>query len=449
MFCFVNSQNTIPTTTVTGCLTIDSAMVVSNSVSIQNNLNVVGDITTPSDIIVGGNQIVTGNQSIGGNFSVTGSSVFSNSVGITNGLFFDNALSTGFTYVAPTGTNTVGNLIFGKQGSGPSASLPACFNTNIGGSFVAPGAFRSYVNSGGVNASVAMFTAPWDGSGIIEVEGNNQGNAVNGLLLNYFCGRNVEICTGSNGGSVLMGNNVRAGKNVQIGNYAPITNTVALNIFTNSDAGLKFNTFNNGLKLILVENPNLPNASAFSVSGEGRTEINTFNASPALTVKGYNGSNYSTGFIVYGDGRIRSVTTNNAQKVFSVENPNYPNGAFSVYGNGNTYIGHQIPLSTGAHQDAKLSVDGKILAKSVYITLANGIWADYVFEKSYRLMPIKELEKYINTYKHLPEIPTATEIENNGLNIAEGTAKLLEKLEEAYLYIIELNKRIELLEKTK
>jgi hypothetical protein len=62
-------------------------------------------------------------------------------------------------------------------------------------------------------------------------------------------------------------------------------------------------------------------------------------------------------------------------------------------------------------------------------------------------MNLKELENYVFTQKHLPNIPTAKQVEENGIDVTETTAKLLEKLEEAYLHIFELNKRIEKLEK--
>ena len=63
------------------------------------------------------------------------------------------------------------------------------------------------------------------------------------------------------------------------------------------------------------------------------------------------------------------------------------------------------------------------------------------------MMNLKELENYVFTQKHLPNIPTAKQVEENGIDVTETTAKLLEKLEEAYLHIFELNKRIEKLEK--
>jgi hypothetical protein len=67
-------------------------------------------------------------------------------------------------------------------------------------------------------------------------------------------------------------------------------------------------------------------------------------------------------------------------------------------------------------------------------------WADFVFKPDYQLKPLAEVEQFISTNGHLPEVPTAKEVEQNGVNIGEMNAKLLQKVEELTLYVIELNK---------
>ncbi|MDT8411010.1 MAG: hypothetical protein RQ875_00995 [Vicingaceae bacterium] len=74
---------------------------------------------------------------------------------------------------------------------------------------------------------------------------------------------------------------------------------------------------------------------------------------------------------------------------------------------------------------------------------------DYVFESTYKLMPLNELEKYIKTNKHLPKMPTAKEVEKNGADIGEINRLLVEKIEELTLYILEQDKRIKKLEELK
>jgi hypothetical protein len=73
-------------------------------------------------------------------------------------------------------------------------------------------------------------------------------------------------------------------------------------------------------------------------------------------------------------------------------------------------------------------------------------WPDYVFEKNYKLKTIPELEVFLKENKHLPNVPSAAEVTKEGIDVATMNAKLLEKIEELSLYIIEQNKRIEALE---
>lgn len=73
-------------------------------------------------------------------------------------------------------------------------------------------------------------------------------------------------------------------------------------------------------------------------------------------------------------------------------------------------------------------------------------WFDHVFDKNYNLRPISEVEKYINENHHLPEIPSQQEVNENGYNLGDMQGKLLMKIEELTLYIIELEKRISELE---
>jgi len=94
----------------------------------------------------------------------------------------------------------------------------------------------------------------------------------------------------------------------------------------------------------------------------------------------------------------------------------------------------------------KLFVEDGILTEKVRVavkTTAN--WADYVFATDYKLMPLSEVEQFTKENKHLPNVPSASEMVNNGLDVAQMDAKLLEKVEELTLYLIEQNKQIELL----
>ena len=93
----------------------------------------------------------------------------------------------------------------------------------------------------------------------------------------------------------------------------------------------------------------------------------------------------------------------------------------------------------------KLSVNGKIRAKEVKVETTN--WPDYVFEPDYSLTDLKITEQFIKENKHLPGIPSADEVQENGIYLGEMDAKLLKKIEELTLHLIEQNKRIDELEK--
>lgn len=94
----------------------------------------------------------------------------------------------------------------------------------------------------------------------------------------------------------------------------------------------------------------------------------------------------------------------------------------------------------------KLSVNGKIRAKEIKVESS---WADFVFEPDYKLRSLSEVEMFIKLNKHLPEIPSAKEVENNGIAVGEMNAKLLQKIEELTLYLIEMKKENEELKSLK
>ncbi len=89
--------------------------------------------------------------------------------------------------------------------------------------------------------------------------------------------------------------------------------------------------------------------------------------------------------------------------------------------------------------------DKTLYVRELEVRLA--AFPDYVFEKDYSLMPLSELEAYITKNKHLPNVPSATEVENNGANVG-GLLKIqMEKIEELTLYLIEMQKANEKMQK--
>ncbi|MDP5202026.1 hypothetical protein [Flavobacterium sp. DG2-3] len=109
------------------------------------------------------------------------------------------------------------------------------------------------------------------------------------------------------------------------------------------------------------------------------------------------------------------------------------NMAFQPYG-GNVGIGITKPTN-------KLDVNGTIHSKEVKVDMTG--WSDFVFKKDYNLPTLQEVEKHIAEKGHLQNIPSEEEVLKNGINLGEMDSKLLRKIEELTLYIIEQNKSIE------
>ncbi|UTA68416.1 hypothetical protein [Emticicia sp. 21SJ11W-3] len=104
----------------------------------------------------------------------------------------------------------------------------------------------------------------------------------------------------------------------------------------------------------------------------------------------------------------------------------------------------EFPMPT--NNEYRLIVQDGIITEKVKVALKSSKdWADYVFEPSYELMPLDKVESFIKENKHLPNVQSAEEFHKNGLDVSKTSAKLMEKIEELTLYMIELNKEVKAL----
>jgi hypothetical protein len=106
------------------------------------------------------------------------------------------------------------------------------------------------------------------------------------------------------------------------------------------------------------------------------------------------------------------------------------------------------PVTIGTHTPAlgfALSVDGRIMAEEIQVQL-KGSWPDYVFAEDYTLLSLEEVETSIAINNHLPGIPSAAEVADEGITLGDMQRRLLEKVEELTLHMIAMNKRLRLLE---
>lgn len=452
------SQSTIPTTTISGCLKVDSTMSTSGNLQVSGTSNfdstlIVNDAVKTEDIEVSGSAKIAGDIKVNG------------------GIFFKNG--TGINVISGS---SPGSEIYsyGKTAIGTSPTINQCFNPNPPlQTHQFGGAFQVYDNnSSGYTGGNIMTLQSWNNGSSIDVAGGG------GLLINYFCGKDTYIGTGNgtggsngtSGAKVYIGDELYTRKNLQIGSswqaidpninlnildinntgikLWPANNTVklitegnglltlyangnshlgqnvqigygnnsaiqdvntSLNINSPSLDGIKISTYNNAAKSFYINNSNL-SKPAFLITGEGKTEINTYSSNKAFVVSGL---------------------TNNVFKQ-----------VFTVAGTGNTCIGCDNPGSF------MLAVEGKIGAREIKVTLQNP-WPDYVFEKDYKLEDLSVIEKFVANNKHLPNVPSANELSKDvyGLDIAKMQGIQMEKIEELYLYMFEMKKEIDALKK--
>ncbi len=211
------------------------------------------------------------------------------------------------------------------------------------------------------------------------------------------------------------------------------------------------------------------NNPSFYVQGDGRAfsksiGISSFSTTDKAISAGLNLSNPA--FYVQGDGEVFSKTlkftnpTNYTEKailipgdygydVFSVDrsgNINAGKSIFRAFENTNALEVHSVYYDEFDRLNFKVTGEGQVFARKYTTTLAS--FPDYVFDETYKLLPFQELKTYIEKNKHLPNIPSAKEIEaNNGeVDLGELNRLLLEKVEEMTLYILQMEERLKVVE---
>lgn len=172
------------------------------------------------------------------------------------------------------------------------------------------------------------------------------------------------------------------------------------------------------------------------------TETNYLTVSSSGIVSIAGGLNLGSGQTIYSPGRLHIAgeellyLLNKSGVVIGKEWGG--NGELTVQGI--TRIG----AVSGTPAGYKLYVQSGILTEKVRVAInGSGNWADYVFHKDYKLSSLSELEKFIQRNRHLPNIPSAEEVVRDGIDLGQMNAKLLEKIEELTLYMIEMNKKNE------
>ena len=248
-------------------------------------------------------------------------------------------------------------------------------------------------------------------------------------------------------------NNLKSQSWNTVGNSG--TNPTINYIGTNDPSNLIFKV-NNDKKMELsttgqlkignfLTGPSNLNAFKLAVNGMGTFYGNLTNGDMLDVVN--NAENIDTGMdLIYGvygsyqPNDVGMITLN------SKISPTVNQTVFTVRANGKVGMGTNQYNCTNC-AGYRLFVKDGIKTEKVKVDIAadNG-WADYVFKKDYKLLPLKELDSFILNNGHLPEVPTTEEAITNGIELKEMNILLLKKIEELTLYIISQDKRIEKLE---
>ncbi len=161
----------------------------------------------------------------------------------------------------------------------------------------------------------------------------------------------------------------------------------------------------------------------FAISTEGNVGIGVTNPTQKLDVAG---TVKATKFVGDGSG-LTGIAGGSSQWITSGSNIYYSTGS--------------IGIGTANPGSYMLNVKGRVRVDELVV---NTTGADFVFEPTYKLRPLSELETFIKANKHLPDIAPAKEMQENGVSAGEMQTKLLQKVEELTLYVIEKDKQIEI-----
>ena len=224
---------------------------------------------------------------------------------------------------------------------------------------------------------------------------------------------------------------IKGDGNVGIGNLDP-ADKLSVRDATLPVVGISSTSGDRGQLSVAVADRNF---SPFAVKGDmilrslsGNTIINTF--SP-------------TGAIRFGTGED-SGPEGNTEKMTIVSSGDVGIGETSpdakLHVNGDVKVTDQVAIgSSGEAVPAEylLGVDGKVICEELKVKNSEA-WPDYVFQDDYELMPLPEVAAYIQANNHLPNVPSASEVEKEGIAVGEMNRKLLEKVEELTLYLLEV-----------
>ena len=298
----------------------------------------------------------------------------------------------------------------------------------------------------------------------IQLTNNATGTTVNDGLLFEIINNSATINLQEQG-SISFRNSGKTSmeitkeNNIKVGSITSPNTNIKVDISTLHKNGLLITTFNNPDGYIFKAKSN--NSNVLVVKTNGRIGIGTDNPVEAVQIGHkfviHNGGTKVIGYNWnYENGSAKYITNGYSSQIRFGANGTLsfvvsPSGSAGQNITDEKYAIHitndgKIGIGTTNTSGYDLAIKGTVVAQDVTVKEYYN-WPDFVFSNEHNILPIPELENYIKRNKHLPGIPSAKEVKENGLKLGEMNKLLLQKVEELTLYIIQQQKEIEKLKK--